>query len=231
MSPTALRRANAAISAGDVDEGKRSYVVRTEGELNTLEAIRSVVLRAQQDQNTGRVARVSVGDIADVAFAYKDPTARIRQLAQPALAFNAKRETGANVIETMAGIREAVAELKEGPIKNAGLKLRHVYDETTYINSAIELVQQNIWVGGTLAALILIIFLRSWRATLIVSIAIPVSVVGSFVAMAALGRSLNVISSGRSGLCCRHGRRCRDRRSGEHLPPARAGHVAPEGGL
>ena len=191
---TALRRANAAISAGDVDEGKRSYVVRTEAELNNLDAIRSVVLRSVQDSSTGRVGRVSVGDIAQVEFAYKDPTARIRQLAQPALAYNAKRETGANVIKTMAGIKEAVAELQAGPIKDAGLKLRHVYDETVYINAAIDLVQQNIWVGGLLAALILILFLRSWRATLIVSIAIPVSVVGSFVAMAALGRSLNVIS-------------------------------------
>ena len=190
----ALRRANAAVSAGDVDEGKRSYVVRTDGELNTLQAIRSVVLRAQQDSTTGRVGRVVVGDIAEVAFDYKDPSARIRQSAQAALAFNAKRETGANVIETMEGIRLAVAELNAGPIAKNDLKLRQVYDETLYINSAINLVRQNIWVGGSLAAVILLLFLRSWRATLIVSIAIPVSVVGSFVAMAMLGRSLNVIS-------------------------------------
>jgi HAE1 family hydrophobic/amphiphilic exporter-1 len=190
----ALRRANAAISAGDVDEGKRSYVVRTEGELNTLAAVREVVLRSQRDSATGRVGRVLVGDIADVSFDYKEPGARIRQLSEAALAFNAKRETGANVIATMAGIREALEELKAGPIPDAGLKLRQVYDETVYINSAVDLVRQNIWVGGSLAALVLLLFLRSWRATLIVSIAIPVSVVGSFVAMAALGRSLNVIS-------------------------------------
>ena len=134
------------------------------------------------------------GDIAEVSFGFKEPGARIRQLAEPALAFNAKRETGANVIETMAGIREAVQELKDGPIKSAGLKLRHVYDETVYINAAIDLVQQNILYGGLLAAGILLLFLRSPRATLIVAVAIPVSVVGSFVAMAALGRSLNVIS-------------------------------------
>ena len=190
----ALRRANAAISAGDVEEGKRSYVVRTEGELNTLSAVREVVLRSQQDTASGRVGRVVVGDIADVSFDYKEPGARIRQLAEAALAFNAKRETGANVIATMAGIREAIEELNAGPIPDAGLKLQQVYDETVYINSAVDLVRQNIWVGGSLAALVLLLFLRSWRATLIVSIAIPVSVVGSFVAMAALGRSLNVIS-------------------------------------
>ncbi len=190
----ALRRANASVSAGDVDEGKRRYVVRTEGELNTLAAVRAVVLRTEHDQTSNRVGRVTVGDIADVSFSFKEPVSRIRMLSQSALAFNAKRETGANVIETMEGIKQAVAELQAGPIPRANLRLKHVYDETVYINSAVDLVQQNIWFGGSLAAILLLIFLRSWRATLIVSIAIPVSVVGSFVAMAALGRSLNVIS-------------------------------------
>ncbi len=190
----ALRRANASFSAGDVDEGKRRYVVRTEGELNTVEAVRSVVVRSDEDRATGRVARVRIGDIADVRFGYKEARASIRMRGHAALAMNAIRETGANVIETMKGIRAAIKELNEGPIPAAGLKLRQVYDETVYIDSAIDLVQQNIWVGGTLAAIILLLFLRSFRATLVVSLAIPVSVIGAFVAMAALGRSINVIS-------------------------------------
>ncbi len=189
-----LRRNNAAVSAGDVDEGKRRYVVRTEAELNTLETIRNVVLRSVRDDTTGRLARVTVADVAEVRFAYKDPVANIRLLGESALAFNAERETGANVIETMKGIDLAVKELNEALVPRQGLKLRQVYDETIYINSSVDLVQQNIWVGGTLAAIVLLLFLRSWRATLIVSLAIPVSVIGSFVAMAALGRSLNVIS-------------------------------------
>jgi len=190
----ALRRANAAISAGDVDEGKRRYVVRTEAELNTLEAIRNVVLRSIRDEGTGRLARVTISDVANVNFAYKKPTSKIRLLGEEALAFNAKRETGANVIETMEGIEEAVEELNQASVPREGLILRQVYDETVYIKSSVQLVQQNIYIGGTLAALILLLFLRSWRATLIVSLAIPVSVIGSFVAMAALGRSINVIS-------------------------------------
>ena len=189
-----LRQNNTSVSAGDVDEGKRRYVVRTEAELNRIGAIRDVVLRAALDAATGRLARVTVGDIAKVRFAHKKPTAKIRFLGESAMAFNAKREAGANVIETMAGIARAVAELNEHAIPEAGLKLRQVYDETVYIQSSVDLVRQNIWVGGSLAALILFIFLRSWRATLIVSLAIPVSVIGSFVAMAALGRSINVIS-------------------------------------
>jgi len=189
-----LRAANASVSAGDVDEGKRRYVVRTEGEFTTIENVRAVLLRSENDLTTGRFGRVTVGDIATVQFNSKDPTARIRFNGQPAMAVNAIRENGANVIEVMEGIRAAITELNEGPLPDAGLRLRQVYDETTYIDSSIDLVQQNIVIGGTLAALMLLLFLRSGGATLVVSLAIPVSIIGAFVAMAALGRSLNVIS-------------------------------------
>lgn len=189
-----LRAANASVTAGDVDEGKRRYVVRTEGEFETIEQVRDVVLRSLSDEESGRLARVTIGDIATVNFSYKEPTALIRFLGEPSLAVNAIRETGSNVIEVMAGIREAIDELNATVLPENGLYLTQVYDETVYIDSSINLVQQNIFVGGTLAAMILLLFLRSGRATLVISLAIPVSVIGAFVAMSALGRSLNVIS-------------------------------------
>lgn len=189
-----IRAEHASFSAGDLDEGKRSYVTRVEGELQSPEAVKSVVLRSQVDPVTGAVARVTVNDVADVRFGYAEPRATIRRNGMPGLAVNAVRETGANVIEVMKGLREAAAELNAGVLQDNGLILEQVYDETVYIESAISLVQSNIVVGGLLAAGMLLLFLRSWRPTLIVAIAIPVSVIGSFVAMAALGRSINVIS-------------------------------------
>jgi len=189
-----LRSEHASFSAGDLDEGKRSYVTRVEGELDRPTAVENVVLRSTVDPVTGTVARVTVRDVAVVAFGYSDPTARIRRNGAPGLAVNAVRETGANVIEVMDGLRAAVEELNAQVLNPAGLKIEQVYDETVYINSAISLVQSNIVIGGGLAAIVLLLFLRSWRPTVIVAIAIPVSVIGSFVAMAALGRSINVIS-------------------------------------
>ncbi|MEO0700848.1 MAG: efflux RND transporter permease subunit [Pseudomonadota bacterium] len=187
-----LRSENISLSAGDVEEGKRRYVVRAEGNLNTVEAIESVVLRS--DARSGAAGRVRVGDVAEVAFAYQDPTARLRFKGEPGLAFNIVREPGANVIETMADVRVTLAELAEGPVAQQNLVMQQVYDETVYIEGAINLVTQNIWIGGVLAAAVLLLFLRSPRATLIVSLAIPVSIVATFVAMAATGRTLNVIS-------------------------------------
>ena len=194
---TRMRAANIAITGGDVEEGKRRYVVRTEAELNAVATIRQVVLRTSADAveaGSGSVARVLVGDIADVTYGFKKPTERVRTNGEAAIAINASRQVGANVIETMRGIRKAVADLNAGPIAQEKLVFRQLYDETVYITSAIDLVVKNIWFGGAIAVFILMIFLRSPRATLVVGLAIPVSVVASFVAMAMLGRSINVVS-------------------------------------
>ena len=187
-----LRSENISISAGDVDEGKRRYVVRTESSLNTEEAIENVVLRSGVAQ--GESGRVRVSDVAEVSFAYRESTTRLRFKGEAGLAFNVVREAGANVISTMEELRVVLDELQAGPLANAGLIADLVYDETIYIQGAIDLVVQNIWIGAGLAALILLLFLRSPRATLIVSLAIPVSIVATFVVMALTGRTLNVIS-------------------------------------
>ncbi len=189
-----LRAANASITGGDVEEGKRRYTVRTDNEFKTPEQVGKVLLRSDNTGSGGRIGRVTVNDIATVKFDNKDPIARIRTLGVEAIALSVKRETGANVIETMQGLRDAVEELKRSILPRAGLEIEQLYDETIYINSSIDLVVQNIWVGGTLAVIILLTFLRSSRATLVIALAIPVSVIASFVAMAALGRSLNVVS-------------------------------------
>ena len=189
-----LRAENISLSAGDVDEGKRRYVVRADGNLNTIAAIESVVLRSASLGTTGALGRVTVSEVADVGFSYKEPTARLRFRGEPALAFNIVREQGANVIATMEAVKEVLADLEAGPVADNNLLMEQVYDETIYIEGAIDLVTQNIWVGGLLAAMVLLLFLRSPRATLVISLAIPVSIVATFVAMAATGRTLNVIS-------------------------------------
>jgi len=190
----ALRGTNVNIAAGDVDEGKRRYTVRTESELTTIKRIKEVVLRVSRNDDTGRVSRVTVGDIARIEFGYKRARSRIRNMGKNAIVMNAVLDTGANMIEVMDGVKKVVKDLNGELLPQAGVKLALVYDATLYVNSAIGLVTQNILLGGSMAALLLFIFLRSFGATLVVSLAIPVSVVGSFVAMAGLGRSINVIS-------------------------------------
>jgi HAE1 family hydrophobic/amphiphilic exporter-1 len=183
-----LARENENISAGDFDEGKRRYVIRTVPEFRSPEEVENVVVT----YDGGRP--VYVRDIARVRLDYSDADYVVRQNGEPAIAINALRQTGSNVIETMQGIRQAVAELNAGVVGDRDLMLIQVYDETDYINSAISLVQSNIFVGGALAVMVLILFLRSLSSTVIIGLAIPISAVGTFLGMFLLGRNLNVIS-------------------------------------
>jgi HAE1 family hydrophobic/amphiphilic exporter-1 len=184
----AITSENINISAGAFDEGKRRYIVRTVGQYKRPEDVAGVVIRS----NDGN--RITVGDIARVELGYKEAPATVRQKGRVAIAVNAMRETGANVLEVMDGIRSTVKQLNETTLKREGLYLNQVYDETTYITSAIDLVRQNIVIGGLLAVIVLFVFLRSFSSVLIVATAIPISIVGTFLAMSLLGRNINVIS-------------------------------------
>lgn len=170
----ALARENQNISAGDFEEGKRRYVVRTIPEFRSPQDVENVVITYQQGQP------VYVRDVARVHLDYKDADFVVRHQGRPAIAMNALRATGSNVIETMRGIRQAVHELNASVVGDRELEMIQVYDETEYINSAISLVESNIVVGGALAVLVLLLFLRSLSSTFVVGVAIPISAVGTF---------------------------------------------------
>ncbi|UCH91691.1 MAG: efflux RND transporter permease subunit, partial [Nitrospirota bacterium] len=184
----ALDQENRDFSAGDFDEGKRSYVVRTVGEYKTPEDIESVII-ARRDG-----APVYVRDVASVKLDYKDPTNVVRQSGRSCIAINVVRQSGANVLEIMEGLREAVRELNEGRLNPRGFKLYQVYDETDYIYSSLSLVQQNLVVGSLLAIMVLYMFLRTGSTTLVIGLAIPISIMGTFISLWLLDRNLNVIS-------------------------------------
>ena len=184
----ALISTNINISGGDIDEGKNRFVVRTLGQFKSVEEIENLVITKRDD------IPVYVRDIAEVKLGYKKLEAFVRQKNEPSIAVNAQREVGANVLTVMKGLREACLELNENLLRDRGLVLEQVYDETEYIKSSIGLVRQNIVVGGILAVMILLLFLRSWRSTLVIGLAIPISAVGTFLMVTLLGRSLNVVS-------------------------------------
>ncbi len=184
----ALDAENRNISAGDFDEGKRRYIARTVGEYETPEDVAKVIIKRING------APITVGDVARVTLGHEDIEVVVRHEGVPTIVLNAVREAGTNVLEVMQKVREALEELNSGLLKDRRLQLVQAYDETNYIYSAIRLVRQNILVGGTLAVIVLLIFLRNVSSTLIVSVAIPISVVGTFLLMTLFGRNINVVS-------------------------------------
>ena len=176
-----------------VTEGKRSYVVRTEAVNYTPETAGRIVLRTDISP-TGTIIPLLLADVANIEFKVEQRTSFRRLNGKPAIILNAIRDQGSNVVATMIRLRAAAESLNESDLNARGLELQVVYDETKYIASAINLVQQNIWIGGVLALSILLLFFRNVMPTIIVFAAIPVSVIGTFVAIAGFGLSINVIS-------------------------------------
>ncbi|HEV7279587.1 MAG TPA: efflux RND transporter permease subunit [Pirellulaceae bacterium] len=224
----ALRGQNQDTSAGDYYEGKRRYVVRTLGQFRSTEQVERQLLAVQGG------APIYVRDVAEVRMGYKKPEGIVRRYGSSSVGVNALREVGANVLDVMKGLQDTADELNAGLLADRGLLLVQVYDETDYINSAVDLVQENIVIGGALTMIVLLLFLHlgvrtlvavplilgtalaasyfsPWyfaltlaivvgvgfwyaRGALVVGLAIPISIVGTFLVLQALGRSLNVVS-------------------------------------
>ncbi len=185
---TALRRENRNVSAGFFDEGKRRYIVRTVGQFRSPSEIDEVVIKDIDS------APIRIKDIGRSRLGYDEPDVMVLARFKPTMVLNAIREAGANVMVVMEDLRAAIANVNETLLKPKGLEIVQVYDETDYIDSAIKLVRNNIFIGGSLAVLALWLFLGSIRSTLVIATAIPVSIIGTMLSMSLLGRNINVIS-------------------------------------
>jgi len=183
-----LQTENVNVSAGNMDLGRREYRIRSTGEFKTTADIEAVVIRS-----TGQ-ERVTVGDVGRAEFGYERQTSAMMHNRKPGMAVGVKPETGTNILEMTDRVEQVVDELNAGILKDNGVRFDWAYDQRSYIDGAIDLVQQNIVVGGLLAVAVLIIFLRSLSSTVIVAVAIPISIIGTFIFMSLFGRNLNVVS-------------------------------------
>lgn len=175
------------ISGGFADVGKRRYTVRFAGAYS-VDDLENMVLDWRDGQP------VLLRDVAKVELRLRDRTGFVIQNGEPAMAVNAHRETGVNVLQVMDGLKQAAAELEQGALKRAGLSMQQVYDETVYIDRSMAMVETNLAIGICLAIVVLWWFFRRFRATVMVAIAIPVCVISSFIILDAAGRTINVIS-------------------------------------
>ncbi len=184
----ALRGQNADVSGGDLWEGKRRIIVRTLGEFRSPQQIEAAIL-ARVD---GRP--VYVRDVAKVRLGYKKPDGVVRRYGKSVVALNVQRETGANVLEIMKGLKIAMAQLNENILGPRDLELTQVYDETEYIYASMTVVTDNVVEGAVLSFIVLLVFLKNVRSSLVIFTAIGTSMIGMFLMMGLLGRSLNLLS-------------------------------------
>ena len=183
-----LRTRNKNTSGGEIWEQKRTYIVRTLGQFSSIEQVQNSIV-AKRNGTT-----IYVKDVAEVRRGYKRPSESYRRGGSELIGLGVSAETGANVLDIVARLRELTAELNEGTLAQRGVRLSEAWSDADYIHSAVGLVNQNIIIGGMLTIVVLLCFLRSARSTLIIALAVPTSVIATFLILRILGRSLNVVS-------------------------------------
>ncbi len=183
-----IRRANQNISAGILGMAKKNYRIRTISQFQTPEDALDVVIFDDG------INRVYLRDVAQVEKGYKKEDASVLHSGEQVVVVAVRKEKGANVLNMTDAVEKAVHDLNKTILADNKLILKMVYDQRPYINTATNLVKRNILIGSILAICVLLLFLRSIRATLITGIAIPISAIGCFVFLWLLGRNLNVVS-------------------------------------
>ncbi|SLM31495.1 Acriflavin resistance protein [Desulfamplus magnetovallimortis] len=184
----AIQQANKTTSAGVLGVGRKNYRIRTLGQFQTHEDVLNTVL-----YNDG-LKKVYLRDIATVSRGYEKPSSAVLHNGKQIIVIGLRKETGANVLEMSDRVEEEVNRLNAGIMAEKGLSIELVYDQRAYINTAIDLVQKNVVIGALLAIGVLLAFLRSVRTTITTAVAIPISVIGTFIFLWLAGRNLNVVS-------------------------------------
>ncbi len=178
---------SANISSGVVDVGRRSYTLRIEGRYN-VDDFDSLIL----DWRGG--LPIKLGDLATIKYGPPKREGFIYHNGHSAARLSITKTTDANVLAALEGVKAHIDELNDTVFKDRGLRAEYSFDPALYINRSINLLAGNLIAGVMLAIGVLWLFLRQWRATFIIAMAIPISLLATFVVLSLAGRSLNVIS-------------------------------------
>ena len=186
-----LAQENVNLTGGRLRDGQTEYMVRTINELLRPEQMREIVI----DRSQGAIVRLE--DIARVYQGAREREVITRIDGQEAVEIAVYKEGGTNTVTVASAVLDRVEEL-ERDLKQIGpqLKLSVLADQSRYIRDSVSAVIQTALIGGSLAIVVLFLFLRSAPKTLIIGISIPVSVVATFFLMYVAGVSLNIMSLG-----------------------------------
>jgi len=189
----ALREQNVQVAAGRIgaeptdDPSGFQITLETKGRLSTVEEFESIILKVGEDQRT-----VVLKDIARVELGAQDydQFARFNGMQSPALGIY--QTPGTNALDVSKGVRETLAELaRDFP---EGMECPVFYDFTMFVEASIEEVVTTLIIASLLVFLTVFVFLQDWRATLIPGAAIPVSIIGTFAILLAMGFSMNMLT-------------------------------------
>ncbi|MBI3695895.1 MAG: efflux RND transporter permease subunit, partial [Acidobacteria bacterium] len=181
-----VARQNSDIPGGRVDEGRRELVLRTMGRFPDPREFNDLVVATIGN------APVRIRDLGYAEDGHKEQRTAARYDGKPAVSLLVYRQSGANSIEVINNVKARLPHLRQ--LLPAGVTLNVVQDQSRYIEAAFHEVRLHLILGSILASLVVLLFMRNWRSTLIAAVAIPASIVSTFGMMRVLNFTLNNIT-------------------------------------
>jgi len=185
-----LQRENLNMASGSLYDQESSYMVRTLNEFKSLEEMRRIIIRDEG----GRQVRLE--DIAQVVRGAKDREVIARLNGRESVEVAIYKEGDANTVTVSRAVTRRLASLQEAKIIPADVSYAIVADQADFIEQAIGEVRSNAWMGGLLATIILFLFLKDVRSTLMIGLSIPISIMATFALMYQTDLTLNIMSLG-----------------------------------
>jgi multidrug efflux pump subunit AcrB len=184
----AIRSRNRDRSGGAIESGNRQYLLRTIGRFEDLDALRQLIL----DRRGDTVIRLS--DVAEVRLDHFEKRSVASFNGAPNIFVMLRRESGSNVIDIKRAMTGEITAINSELLRPAGMRLHLMADDVGYVEDSVYNVWQNLVLGALAATLVMFLFLRSLKATLVGVMGIPVCIIVAFLGLLLAGRTINVIS-------------------------------------
>lgn len=188
-----IRAENTNVPAGTISQNKSDLTVRMVGEFQKVDDVKNLVIP------TANSGSIRLGDIADVQLDYPKNDQVIKNNGKSAIGISIQKQSDSNVVEAVNGVKAELDKIRKTLPK--GVDLMIADDSTTSINASLADIKNNLVEGIITTALILLLFLRSWRSSLIVLVAIPTSLISTFFMMYESHFTLNMMSLMALSLC------------------------------
>ncbi|MEJ7699089.1 MAG: efflux RND transporter permease subunit [Pyrinomonadaceae bacterium] len=179
----ALRAQNQELPGGSVKEGSRTLTLRTLSKVTDVKEFNEIVITSRNG------FPVKIKDIGRVEDGGVEPSSTASLNGVQSVSLAIRKQSGSNTVELIAGVKQRMAEIV--PTLPPDLKVAVTRDQSEFIENSLQAIEEHLIIGGILAAVVVFLFLWNIRTTIIAALAIPVSIIASFAAIAALGYSLN----------------------------------------
>jgi HAE1 family hydrophobic/amphiphilic exporter-1 len=182
----ALAAQNVEVPGGRVDQGSRELSLRTLGRVERPRDFERVIVATVEG------APVRISDIADVTDGAEEPRSLARLNGRPAVVLEVRKQSGTNTVAVIHAVKARMEALKRGLPPD--VRVTYTGDQSKFIEESFRAVQEHLILGGVLAGMVVLLFIRSWRSTLITAVAIPTSIVSTYTLMSWMGFTLNQIT-------------------------------------